>query len=50
MVEEIALRNEITPAVMFGGLIEPLTFAISLILFPISFIGLSIRRLKARRS
>ncbi len=50
MVEEIALRNEITPAVMFGGLIEPLAFAFSLILFPISFIGLSIRRLKARRS
>jgi apolipoprotein N-acyltransferase len=50
MVEEIALRNEITPAVMFGGLVEPLAFAFSLILFPISFIGLSIRRLKARRS
>ena len=50
MVEEIALRNEITPAVMFGGLVEPIAFAISIILFPISIIGLSIRRLKARRS
>lgn len=50
MVEEIALRNEITPAVMYGGLVEPLAFAISLILFPISMIGLSIRRLKARSS
>ena len=50
MVEEIALRNEITPAVMFGGLVEPMAFAISIILFPISIIGLSIRRLKARRS
>ena len=50
MVEEIALRNEITPAVMFGGLVEPLAFAISLILFPISFVGLLVRRLKAKRS
>ena len=50
MVEEIALRNEITPAVMFGGLVEPLAFAISLILFPISFIGLAVRRMRAKRS
>jgi apolipoprotein N-acyltransferase len=50
MVEEIALRNEITPAVMFGGFVEPIAFAISLILFPISFIGLVFRQLKARRS
>ena len=50
MVEEIALRNEITPAVMFGGFVEPIAFAISLILFPISVIGLVFSRLKARRS
>jgi apolipoprotein N-acyltransferase len=50
MVEEIALRNETTPAVMFGGLVEPLAFAISLILFPISFIGLAVRRMRANRS
>ena len=50
MVEEIALRNEITPAVLFGGLVEPLAFAISLILFPISFIGLAVRRMRAKRS
>ena len=50
MVEEIALRNEITPAVMFGGLVEPLAFTISLILFPISFIGLAVRRMRAKRS
>ena len=50
MVEEIALRDEITPAVMFGGFVEPIAFAISLILFPISVIGLVFRRLKARRS
>ena len=50
MVEEIALRNEITPAVMFGGFVEPIAFALSLIFFPISVIGLVFRRLKARRS
>ena len=50
MVEEIALRNEITPAVMFGGLVEPLAFAISLLLFPIAVFGLVIRRLRAKRS
>lgn len=50
MVEEIALRKEITPAVMFGGLVEPLAFSISLILFPISFLGLALRRLRAKRS
>jgi apolipoprotein N-acyltransferase len=50
MVEEIALRNEITPAVMFGGYVEPLAFAISLLLFPLSLVGLFVRRLKAKRS
>jgi len=50
MVEEIALRDEITPAVMFGGLVEPISFAISMLLFPISVIGLLIRRLRAKRS
>jgi hypothetical protein len=50
MVEEIALRNEITPAVRFGGLVEPGAFAISILVFPISVVGLIIRRLRARRS
>jgi len=50
MVEEIALRNEITPAVRFGGLVEPVAFAISILVFPISVVGLIIRRLRARRS
>ena len=50
MVEEIALRKEITPAVMFGGLVEPIAFAISLLLFPLAIVGLIRRRLKAKRS
>jgi apolipoprotein N-acyltransferase len=50
MVEEIALRKEITPAVMFGGLVEPIAFAISLVLFPLAIVGLIRRRLKAKRS
>jgi apolipoprotein N-acyltransferase len=50
MVEEIALRDEITPAVRFGRYVEPTSFAIALLLFPIAVIGLTIRRLKAKRS
>lgn len=50
MVKEIALRNEITPAVVFGKYVEPGAFAFSLLLFPMSVIGLAIRRLKAKRS
>ena len=49
MVEEIALRNEITPAVMFGGYIEPASFAISLILFPVAFFGLAFRRFRSKK-
>jgi apolipoprotein N-acyltransferase len=49
MVENIALRNEVTPAVMFGGYVEPLAFAISVLLFPGAVIGLSIRRMRAKR-
>jgi apolipoprotein N-acyltransferase len=50
MVEEIALRKEITPAVMFGGYVEPIAFVISLVLFPIALVGLTIRRIRAKRS
>jgi len=50
MVEEIALRDEITPAVRFGRYVEPTSFAIALLLFPIAVIGLTVRRLKAKRS
>ncbi len=50
MVEEIALRDEITPAVVFGKHVEPASFAISVLLFPVSIVGLTIRRLKAKRS
>lgn len=50
MVEEIALRNEITPAVAFGKYVEPGAFAFAILLFPISIIGLTLRRLKAKRS
>jgi len=50
MVEEIALRNEITPAVRFGRYIEPTAFALALMLFPIAVIGLAIRRWKVKRS
>lgn len=49
MVEDIALRNEITPAVMFGGYIEPASFAISLILFPLAFFGLAFRRFRSKK-
>jgi apolipoprotein N-acyltransferase len=50
MVEEIALRKEITPAVLFGGYVEPIAFGIGLVLFPIAVLGLIIRRFKAKRS
>jgi apolipoprotein N-acyltransferase len=50
MVEDIALRNEITPAVMIGGYVEPLAFAISVLLFPVAVMGLIIRRKRAKRS
>jgi hypothetical protein len=50
MVEEIALRKEITPAVMFGGYVEPIAFGISMVLFPIALVGLTIRRVRAKRS
>ena len=50
MVEEIALRDEITPAVVFGKYVEPASFALSLLLFPVSVFGLLLRRLKAKRS
>lgn len=49
MVEDIALRNEITPAVMFGGYIEPAAFVISSILFPVALLGSLIRRLRAKK-
>ena len=49
MVEEIALRNEITPAVMFGGYIEPASFAISLILFPVALLSGAIRRFRTKK-
>jgi len=50
MVEEIALREEITPAVLFGKYVEPSAFAMSVILFPIAIVGLVIRRMKVKRS
>jgi apolipoprotein N-acyltransferase len=50
MVEEIALRKEITPAVMFGGYIEPIAFGLGVLLFPISALGLIFRRIRAKRS
>jgi len=50
MIEDIALRDEITPAVAFGKYVEPGSFALSLLLFPTAVIGLVIRRLKAKRS
>jgi apolipoprotein N-acyltransferase len=50
MVEEIALRKEITPAVMFGGYVEPIAFGIGIVLFPIAVVGLIIRRIRAKRS
>ncbi len=50
MVQDIALRNEITPAVAYGKYVEPGAFLIAMLLFPISVIGLTIRRLKAKRS
>ena len=50
MVEEIALRDEITPAVLFGKYVEPSAFALSVLLFPIAIVGLVINRIKANRS
>ena len=50
MVEDIALRDEITPAVLVGRYVEPLAFIASLLLFSIAVTGLTLRRLKAKRS
>ena len=50
MVSDISLRNDVTPAVMFGRYIEPGAFIFSSILFPVSIIGLIINRRKRKRS
>ena len=50
MVEEIALRHEYTPAILIGGYVEPLAFAITVFAFPIALLSLLLRRLKAKRS
>lgn len=50
MVEDIPLREEITPAVKYGRYVDPISIALALLLFATSVVGLITRRLRARRS
>jgi apolipoprotein N-acyltransferase len=50
MVEEIALRDELTPAVVFGKYVEPSAAAMSMAMFFLSIASLTRRRFKARLS
>jgi len=50
MVQDIPLRDEITPAVQYGRYLEPISMVIALLLLVVSAIGLVIRRLRSKRS
>jgi apolipoprotein N-acyltransferase len=50
MVQDIPLRNEITPAVQYGRYLEPISMVIASLLLVVSAIGLVIRRLRSKRS
>lgn len=50
MVADIPLRNQRTPAVIYGRYIEPSAFAISLAIFPVAIVGNILRRRKRKKS
>lgn len=49
MVVDIPLRTQITPAVAYGRYIEPVSFAITLLLFPAAVIGTFILRRRRKK-
>ena len=49
MVSDIALRNDITPAIRYGRYVEPVSFFLTLILFPLAVVGL-IRQKRRKKS
>jgi apolipoprotein N-acyltransferase len=49
MVADIPLRNQRTPAVIYGRYIEPSAFAISLVLFPVAIVGNILQRRKRKK-
>ena len=50
MVQDIPLRDEITPAVKYGRYLEPISMVVALLLLVVSAIGLIVLKLRARRS
>jgi apolipoprotein N-acyltransferase len=50
MVSEIALRNDITPAVRFGRYFEDAAFILTMILFPIAVVGLTVSKRRKKIS
>jgi apolipoprotein N-acyltransferase len=49
MISEIPLRTDITPAVAFGRYVEPSTFWLSTLLFPIAIVGNFVARRKRKK-
>jgi len=49
MVKDIPLRTDITPAVAFGRYVEPATFWLSILLFPIAIVGNFVARRKRKK-
>jgi apolipoprotein N-acyltransferase len=49
MVKDIPLRTDITPAVAFGRYVEPATFWLSTLLFPIAIVGNFVARRKRKK-
>jgi len=49
MVANIPLRNNLTPAVAYGRFIEPTSFAIAALLFPISAVGNFVLRRRRKK-
>jgi apolipoprotein N-acyltransferase len=50
MVSDIALRDDITPAVKYGRYAEPASFAFAMILFPLAIVGLIIQKRRKKNS
>ncbi len=49
MVSDIPLRTDITPAVAFGRYVEPATFWLATLLFPIALVGNFVARRKRKK-
>ena len=50
MVSDVALRNDITPAVKYGRYVEGAAFDLVLVIFPIAVVGLILQRRRKKKS